>query len=249
VNKIRDCVHYCRRFIRFITGLDHLYGADVHARKLHLGNDNASWCVLPGMLTPESIVYSVGVGTDVSFDLELIRRFGVVVHGFDPTPRSIKWVRIQNLPERFIMHEWGVAGRDGMLGFCPPACEDHVSYSAVREGSETVQLPVFRLASIMSALGHRNIDVLKLDIEGSEYEVIDDLLANNILPRQLLVEFHHRIKKIGISKTRHSVRRLRTVGYSIFDVSRSGEEFGFFKADIRADLFGDHGSGLENVCQ
>jgi FkbM family methyltransferase len=220
-------------------GRDHLYRAEIHAHKTYLGNDGASWCVLPALITPESIVYSVGVGSDVSFDLQLIKQFGVVVHAFDPTPRSIRWVGSQTLPDRFIMHEFGMANHNGELLFSPPLHEEHVSYFASGPGPKTVQLPVRRLQSIMSELGHQSIDVLKLDIEGSEYDVIDDILNSGIIITQLLVEFHHRNPRIGIGKTREAVRRLRAAGYVTFDVSPSGEELGLFRLE--------HGRYLSSV--
>jgi len=39
-----------------------------------------------------------------------------------------------------------------------------------------------------------------MDIEGAEYEVIDDLIASGIRPKQILVEFHHRFKNVGVKK-------------------------------------------------
>ena len=41
---------------------------------------------------------------------------------------------------------------------------------------ETVAVPVSRLSTIMSELGHERLDVLKMDIEGAEYAVLDDML-------------------------------------------------------------------------
>src|ERR1700676_1588430 len=69
-----------------------------------LGNDKASWCVCPNGLSEESVVYALGVGTAISFDLELIRRFGMIVHAFKPPPRSFNWVQSQEFPEKFIFH-------------------------------------------------------------------------------------------------------------------------------------------------
>jgi len=48
--------------------------------------------------------------------------------------------------------------------------------------------------------------------------------------QQLLVEFHHRWAQIGVEKTRQAIRDLNAAGYRIFDVSPSGEEYGFVRA-------------------
>ncbi|XP_021359640.1 uncharacterized protein LOC110454462 [Mizuhopecten yessoensis] len=53
---------------------------------------------------------------------------------------------------------------------------------------------VMTLKTIMASLGHanRDLDVLKIDIEGHEWKVIEYLLDSGLLPRikQLLLEYH-----------------------------------------------------------
>lgn len=35
---------------------------------------------------------NIGLGEDISFSQSIIDKYGLVVHGFDPTPRSIKYI-------------------------------------------------------------------------------------------------------------------------------------------------------------
>ena len=46
-------------------------------------------------------------------------------------------------------------------------------------------------------------------------------------PKQLLVEFHHRIPGVGTPKTAAIIDRLREAGYRIFAVSNTGREVSF----------------------
>jgi hypothetical protein len=73
------------------------------------------------------------------------------------------------------------------------------------------------------------IDVLKMDIEGSEYAAIEDLCRSEIRPKQFLAEFHHNTPDLGIplQRTRDAVAALRTAGYLVFDISPWGREFSF----------------------
>ena len=87
-----------------------------------------------------------------------------------------------------------------------------------------------RLPTIMRDLGHDRIDLVKMDIEGAEFSVLDDLVDNNVLASQLLVEFHHRFEGIGIGKSREAIRKLKSHGYRVFHVSPSGEEVSFVLA-------------------
>ncbi len=141
------------------------------------------------LLHSDSLIYSFGVGQDVSFDLELIEKTGCSVHGFDPTPKSIEWMSRQPLPENFIFHTYGLADTDGLMSFSPPPNPDWASYREDPAGS--CVFPVKKLSTIKRELGHAGvIDFLKLDIEGSEYSVLDDILSNGLNPIQMSVEFH-----------------------------------------------------------
>ena len=84
-----------------------------------------------------------------------------------------------------------------------------------------------KLETIMKELGHNMIAILKMDIEGAEYQVIEDMAASTIRPVQVLVEFHHRFRSVGLKKTKDAVERLRKMGYGLFSVSSSGKEFCF----------------------
>ncbi len=194
-----------------------------------LGNEGARWCICPASLCEASIVYSFGVGEDISFDLELIRCFGLRVHAFDPTPRSIEWVRSQALPPEFVFHSYGIANADGVCKFAPPVNPKHVSHTILERDTPwpAIEVPVSRLPTILKSLGHKKIHVLKMDIEGAEYEVLADMLACDIQVDQLLVEFHHRWPEVGVERTRQALRDLKLNGYRIFYISPSGEEYGF----------------------
>lgn len=228
MNLHRASLHL-KETVRSLLGRDLSQRTQIQQEKISLGNDGARWCVCPEGLGASSIVYSFGVGEEISFDLELIRRFGVCVHAFDPTPRSIEWLSRQSLPGNFLFHPYGLADFDGHAKFLPPVNPAHVSHTVVERNTPwpAIEVAVRRLASIMQDLGHDHIDLLKMDIEGAEYAVLKDLLASRIPLHQLLVEFHHRWPEIGVDKTKQAIRDLNSAGYRIFDVSPSGEEYGF----------------------
>jgi FkbM family methyltransferase len=218
-----------KRIARIVAGRDIYVRRQLDCGVVYLGNAGACWPVCPEALPDRPLVYSFGVGEDVSFDLEMIRRFHATVHTFDPTPRSVAWIANQQLPRSFHFHPYGIADRDGACRFLPPANPAHVSHTTVmrKSASPPLELPVKRMRSFLAELQHSRIDLLKMDIEGAEYSVIDDLVGSGIVIRQLLVEFHHRWKEVGLSKTRKAVRKLNAAGYRIFAVSPNGEEYGF----------------------
>ena len=91
--------------------------------------DIGSWTICTEGIGSDSVVYAVGVGTNIAFDLGMTERVGVTVHARGPTPKSIAWLSKQKLPERFHIHEFGLADFDGEAEFYPPANSDHVSHS------------------------------------------------------------------------------------------------------------------------
>lgn len=197
---------------------------DLRVPTERLGGDYGGWTICPLGLGPDSVVYSFGVGEDVSFDLALIERFGATVHAFDPTPRSAQWVARQHLPKAFRFHPLGVLDRDGTVEMSPPADSAHVSHSVLPTGGgAAIEVPVRRLPTILEELGHTRIDLLKMDVEGAEYGVLDDLLASGVPVTQLLVEFHHRFPGVGARRTVAAVAELRRHGFGVFHVTPGGE--------------------------
>jgi FkbM family methyltransferase len=228
-----------KRKIKSFLGQDFFVKPEVSCSTLRLGSTYGGWTINPDLLNSQSIVYSVGVGEDISFDLALIEAFKLTVEAFDPTPRSIQWVKGQQLPSEFRLHEYGLADFDGDVSFEPPSNPAHISHRIVAKcldnsiDENSIVVPVLTLNSIMSSLGHQRLDLLKMDIEGSEYSVINYLVNTSIRPRQLLIEFHHRFVGVGIQKTQEALFKLKSIGYDIFSVSESGEEISFLFSRIK----------------
>jgi FkbM family methyltransferase len=232
VNLAKNALRPMRRRVFQWLGRELPYRRQVRMRTIRLGSSYGGWTVCPDLINSDSIVYSAGLGDDISFDLGMIQRFGVTVHGFDPTPRSLRWLGTQKLPSNFVLHEWGLADYDGVATFATPA-GNNVSYGfgGTSQGTDGIECQVRRVTSIMRDLGHDRLDLLKIDIEGAEHGVIRDLVDSGIHVPQLLVEFHHTFGQADtFPPTRQTIERLLSAGgYRIFDISPSGREYGFLK--------------------
>jgi FkbM family methyltransferase len=197
----------------------------------------ADWALWPAALMPASVIYSFGVGDNIAWDLEMIRRYGVTVHAFDPTPASIAWVKRQKLPRPFVFHDYGISNFDGTLDFYPPRKSGNTHFS--QEQRSAGKQPAVRgrvncLATIMRRLGHRHIDVLKLDVEGSEFEAIPDLIDSGISVDQLLVEIHYHFRSRSFAAGRALIDQLKAFGMQCIHISPRGLEFSFVRRGLAA---------------
>lgn len=88
------------------------------------------------------------------------------------------------------------------------------------------------LTDVVKELGHKKIDILKIDIEGSEYKVLDSILSAPVEIDQILIEIHERFFSDGKEKTKTLINTLNSYGYKLFGVSRGMEELSFIKFKI-----------------
>jgi FkbM family methyltransferase len=226
---LRHAFRSVKRWFKSQLGLDVFVRPQCSLPLLTLGQGPGAWTVWPQGLGPESVLYSFGVGRDISFERAIIERYGLSVHAFDPTPPSLDWARSQQLPAEFHLHELGIAAYDGNARFHPPRKAKFESFSLVRTSGmgEPIQAPVRRFETLAQMLGHSRVDLLKLDIEGAEYEVLRDVLESGVYIGQILVEFHHRWKEVGPSQTERIIKELTAAGFMLAAVSSSGTEYTF----------------------
>jgi FkbM family methyltransferase len=177
-----------------LLGIDGITGRRVvpRADMQRLGSKYGGWSIPTTMLNAQSICYCVGCGEDISFDLALIEQFGCKAYGFDPTPRAIEHVsKVASGNESYVFSPIGLWNDDTTLKFFQPKDPTHVSHSALnlQKTDGYFEARVQRLSTIMKANNHSVLDLLKLDIEGAEYAVLDDVLQERTPILILCVEF------------------------------------------------------------
>jgi FkbM family methyltransferase len=220
------------RLIKLLTGQVRHLKKTVNVNKKWYGNCYGGFYVCPEFLNQNSIIYSLGIGEDISFDMAVIKNHNCRVFGFDPTPKSITWVKQQQgLPAKFIFLEYGIADSSGLTDFYLPRNTAYVSGSFIKQknvnDNQKISVEMKSWKDIVNILGHKQIDVLKMDIEGAEYNVIDSVLESSVPINQILIEFHDRLFNDGKTKTISVIKKIKNHGYEIFGVSESFEEVSF----------------------
>lgn len=172
------------------------------------------------------IVFSIGVGEYIDFDLALIAEHDVDLHLFDPTPRSERFVAAASLPVGVRFDRIAIAGHDGTIELYIDDLEDSfdttTSVSILDRGLHAtgIQVPCRRVSTLMRERGIERLDVLKLDVEGAAIDILNDVLNDGILPTQIAAEFERPPTPQDVSKFIAAVdalfARLKKHGYVIY---------------------------------
>ena len=182
-----------------------------------------AWTICPKEMGKNSIVVSAGAGRDISFELQLIHRFGCRVILLDPSPTGIHTMSLRrNQHPNLIFWTQALVREDGSVGLAQPGNKDEGSFSCRNGGGNGPKVEGISLATLMKREKLKRVDLLKMDIEGSEYGVIESLLAENIRVRQICVEYHNQVLPwIKTSWTAGSLLRLWLAGWRIIHKSGS----------------------------
>jgi FkbM family methyltransferase len=211
VRRARDAVAARVRVRRFVSGLDGTPRDDAR----QIGSDYGGWVLPLSLLGPDSVCYLIGVGEDITFDLALIARFGCTAHAFDPVPRAQRYAAEAAAHEpRHIMYPYGIWSQDTTLRFFGHSDPTYVSHSATNlMGTSTgFDAEVRSIPTVMAELGHDHIDLLKISAEGSEYEIVDHVLASGVRVGVLCVEF---AQPAPIERAQATIAVLRAAGLEL----------------------------------
>jgi len=189
-----------------------------------LGSRYGGWKIPASFLNSESVAYCAGAGEDITFDVALIQRFGCEVYTIDPTPRAkVHVARTAPSDNRFHFLDVGLWDRDEAIRFYAPVDPTHVSHSALnlQHTSEFFEAPAKKLSSIMREHGHAKLGLLKLDIEGAEYRVLDSLIADGVIADVICIEYDEAqlpLDTAYLIRIRRSAYALMCHGYSLVAV-------------------------------
>jgi len=134
---------------------------------------------------PFCVVYSVGSKGEVSFEMGIETKLPLCeIHIFDPTLTAQQKNNMNSLLRNFQFHDFGLGSTNG---------EMKINSRKILWTQKTKSFfQVQTLATIMSNLGHKWIDVLKIDIEGGEWSVFEKLFEEmkTIPVTQIQIELH-----------------------------------------------------------
>jgi FkbM family methyltransferase len=196
-----------------------------------IGNENYGGyclCETSRLVDQSAVVYSFGIGEDISFDEGLIISYNISVYGFDPTPRSIEFVAKKNNPN-FIFTPKALCKEDKKIHLYPPVNTEYVSHNQIRrDGIDPIEVDCLSLTNASNIWNHKKIDILKVDIEGEELNIFSDANFFVNMPKfdQLLIEVH----PFDSQKVNKLFENIGNAGYIL--VHRHNNDYSFKKGYI-----------------
>ena len=193
----------------FFDPIEPVWNCLTRRRVPQTGGDGPKWMCGVESLPAQALVYSFGSNGDISFESslrKLVPRAEFFV--FDPTltEASARIVRSHN----FSLLESGLVG---------------LNLTSLSYASKV--FPAKDLRAHMLSLGHKSrvVDVLKIDIEGSEYAALSNVRIGScrgadVKVDQLLIEMHV-IDPNESKQIRDLVRNLHSCGMKLFNKEKN----------------------------
>lgn len=178
-------------------------------------------------LSPQSVVIDGGCSYQADFSIFLIRRYGLRAFGVDPTRKhaaALRELEAQH-PGRFVHVPCAIAAVDSVLTFTESRTnesgsllQDHVN--VVRDDTTSYDVDAVTLQSLLKRIGVDTVDLLKLDLEGAEYELLGSVTSDQLRPfQQVFVEFHHHaVSRFQEADSRRIVQRIMGFGFDAISV-------------------------------
>lgn len=166
-------------------------------------------------LGEDSLVLDVG-GFEGQWASDIFGRFLCAIHVFEPVPRFAEAIgrRFEKNP-KVTVHPFGLGSADGT--FTLQLAADGTS--AFRPGGETVTGTVVGAERFFAEHGIDTVELMKINIEGGEYELLEHLLDTGLVSRirDLQIQFHDFVpdaeRRMRAIQERLSSTHVRTYAY------------------------------------
>ena len=161
---------------------------------MDFGTSYGGWMIPTAVVQSGWTCYGIGAGGDVSYDLELVRRYQARLRIVEPVEEFVEQARAATggVDDVIVCHA-ALASADGTLRMqrtSHPGSRS-VSASGLYDGSGYIDVPSRSLRSLMAENGDETIDLLKLDVEGSEYELLEQLDLPGLGVKVFAMQVHH----------------------------------------------------------
>lgn len=172
------------------------------------GDDYGGWWIVPDLIPNGTVIIDGGIGTNTTFIDELSRVKDVFFIGIDPSPASWRYIESRAIKNYLLF-----PGAVSLLGNSTSIYDSQYSESCFPDhrnsGKKARTVNGISIAKLRQCM---DVSLIKLDIEGMEYEMYRECLG----VRQLCIEWHHRmISRFSEKDTDKCKSDIQAFGYKI----------------------------------
>jgi FkbM family methyltransferase len=173
------------------------------------------------------VVIDVGCSYEADFSCLMIDRHNATSYAIDPTKKHQKELLklVDNYNGKLFYLPYAVGSINGELTFYESKenesgslMQQHVNVQ--QDTIKSYNCKVVTLSALLSEINIIDVEILKLDIEGAEYELLSNITQIELQPfRQLFIEFHHHaLPQYTEKDTRNIVAKIKTFGFNSFSI-------------------------------
>ena len=165
-------------------------------------------------LNDKSIVFDIG-GYKGEFARDIFCKYNATIYIFEPIKAFFQIIQSKFVNNQKVkIHNFGLAGKDDQMQI---SMSDNASSVFLKtENTETIHLK-----SIVNFIRENNIqtvDLIKINIEGGEYELLESLIENNLISvfKNIQVQFHDFLLENGkerMNKIQENLSKTHQITY------------------------------------
>jgi len=181
-------------------------------------------------------VVDVGCGFDADLSMYMIRNCNIKAFGIDPTLKHKEdLAKLSHESNgRFMYIPVAISHKNGLISFNESVrnvsgsiLDEHKNIN--QQESRNYEVESINLSSLPDRLNLERIEYIKLDLEGAEYQLINELKETDLDHyEQLFIEFHHHaVPNYSIHDTQNCVKKMKLLGFKSFTINN--HDYLFYK--------------------
>ena len=179
-----------------------------------------NYAFISNSISDEGIAIDVGVGNNPDFTLYLVNKYQLESYIVDPTLKHMKKLKAfeSNNPKVHYL-PLALGSKNELRTFYESQSNESGSlqkdHKNAKEDKVTkYDVQVVNLDELLSKCGNRQVTIMKIDIEGEEYALVNSISKENLKQvKQLIIEFHHGIVgSFSITETMQAKKTIEKMG-------------------------------------
>jgi len=165
-------------------------------------------------INPTSVVMDLGACRG-DFCKYITARYGCLAYAIEASPELFSGM-IESSSIR--KYNYAIAGSDGFTTFYQSSLETAGNIMGSKSNSTgyTVEIETRKLSTLVQEVGLKELDLLKIDIEGAEVLLFDTAADKDItFAKQIAIEFHDsvHIPNISTEQARSIIKKIHAAGF------------------------------------